>query len=134
MPYKNLVLLLSLAVVLGSCKKDELEPTMVGRWPIYSVIEYEYDASGSQISRTERIAPAGGHYMVITDSTIENYHADGTRYVTSHYTRTGNVLTYRNSGHGFISIITKLTATELSIYFRKNQSDLYAGERRYIRP
>jgi len=146
MSHKYLLLLLSLAVVLGGCKKDESkpesEPVLAGRWPLHSITYLEYDSLGRQTSQTPEFVfpPERGYYLAVTDSTMQQYYANGTPYTTlRHYTRTGNVLIYRGASTSWINTITLLTATELRIlekYSRlQNGRRFYIGEdHRYLRP
>jgi hypothetical protein len=147
MPHKYLLLLLSLAVGLGGCKQNEpepeSEPVLAGRWPMYSITYLEYDSLGRQTGQTPELVfpPERGYYLAVTDSTMQQYFADGTPYATlRHYTLTGNVLTYRGGEYAsWNNTITLLTATELRILEKytllQNGRRFYVGEdHHYLRP
>jgi hypothetical protein len=143
-----LISLLSLAVGLGGCQDDsaeppapEPEPALAGKWPMYSFTYLEYDSLGRQTNQSLEYAfPDRGNYLAVTDSTMQKHNADGTPYTAlRHYTRTGNVLTYRGRPTNWTYTITLLTATELRILEktpqrRNGQFYYYAEEHRYRRP
>ena len=115
-----LLSLLSLAVGLGSCKKDEPdpEPTLEGRWTPETAIVYQYDATGT-LTRQDVRPRYQNIYTVITKDSIINRALDtNMRFTTSgSITRQGNSLTL-SAVFEYNVLIQKLTDHALVLRFK----------------
>lgn len=132
MPYKLLLLLLSLTL-LGGCKKDEPEPdpfaAIVGtQWNLsYAVVDY-YDAAGTFTHQWKVKGPwLSIESMRFSASTIENF-ANFSRYfhVPLPYTRKGDQLsiTFPPDHKSLLGVrtINRFTADSLTLELRSPES------------
>jgi len=128
-----LLLVLSSALLLGGCKKDEPEPdsfaTIVGtEWNMsYVVVDY-YDPAGTFIRQWKVKGPwARVESLRFSASTIENYRTFSFYFAPSlPYTRKGNQLsiTFPADQQTLLGvrIISRLTADSLTLELRSPES------------
>jgi hypothetical protein len=116
MLHKYLVLLLSLAMVLGGCKKDEPapEPTLEGRWNPETSIEYQFDAAGKPTGQTSMPLPKDYYLLFTKDSLYYRSVRDNSSLGSYLIDRQNNSFSLGRT----TALITELTAHKLTLRFK----------------
>ncbi|WP_022824882.1 hypothetical protein [Hymenobacter norwichensis] len=113
---KYLVVLLSLAVGLGSCRNNEPEPepTLEGRWTPETSIEYHFDAAGNPTGQTSMPLPKDYYLLFTKDSLYYRSVRDNSLLGSYLIDRQNNSFSLGRT----TALITELTARKLALRFK----------------